>query len=74
MARPRRVSDFTPGFWEYAAHQAMSAYLTDAESDLRELTVLVATLRRRRDERKAETERGDWPARLVAVSKGEPNG
>jgi len=70
MAAKRKLSDFDPGFWDHASHQAMTVYLDAAERDLRQLTQMVAVLRYRRDERKAEAEAGTWPPARMEATDG----
>lgn len=72
MARPRRLADFMPGYWEHASHESMTAYLRAAERDLRDLTRMVEVLRAQRDKRKAETERGEWPVAAVPGGESKP--
>ena len=57
----RRISDFGSGYWGYASYQSMAVYLAEAERDLIALTKLRDHLRAAHDERKAATERGEWP-------------
>lgn len=58
---PRRISDFSSLYWVHASHESMAVYLAEAEVQVRETTAMRDRLQSAHDERKAATERGEWP-------------